>query len=241
MKNLLLLPLIAISLMATAQTTSIPDVIFEQALINLGYDNVIDGGVLTANISGVTSLVVQSQNISDLTGIEDFTALTYLNCASNILTSLDVSQNTALQTLECSSNPLTSLDVSQNTALEHLECSSNPLTSLDVSQNTALTELFCGGNQLTNLDLSNNVDSLSMVGCSNNQLTCLNVANGNNNNLNINAQNNPGLTCIEVDDVAWSTANWLSIDSLTSFSTNCGNPCSSTASPGLYVIDVCGK
>ena len=240
MKNLLLLPLIAISLMATAQTTSIPDVNFEQALINLGYDNVIDGGVLTANISGVTSLVVQSQNISDLTGIEDFTALDHLNCNNNQLTSLDVSQNTALEHLDCSNNQLTSLDVTQNTALEDLYCYNNQLTSLDVSQNTALTWLNCNNNQITNLDLSNNVDSLSMVGCGNNQLTCLNVANGNNNNLNINAQNNPGLTCIEVDDVAWSTANWLSIDSLTSFSTNCGNPCSSTASPGLYVIDVCG-
>ena len=42
MKKLLLLPLIAISLVATAQTTAIPDANFEQRLINLGLDNVID-------------------------------------------------------------------------------------------------------------------------------------------------------------------------------------------------------
>jgi Leucine-rich repeat (LRR) protein len=52
---------------------------------------------------------------------------------------LDVSQNTALTYLDCDSNQLTSLDVSQNTALTELRCYDNQLTSLDVSQNTALT------------------------------------------------------------------------------------------------------
>jgi hypothetical protein len=55
--------------------------------------------------------------ISNLTGIEAFTALIYLDCVLNQLTSLDVSQNTALTYLLCYDNQLTSLDVSQNTAL----------------------------------------------------------------------------------------------------------------------------
>ena len=33
--------------------------------------------------------------------------------------------------------------------------------------------------------------------------------------------NNPLLDCIEVDDAAWSTANWTYIDSQRYFSTNC--------------------
>jgi hypothetical protein len=226
MKKLLLLPLIAISFVVTAQTTAIPDANFEQALITLGYDNVIDGGVLTANISGVTSLDVQSQNISDLTGIEDFTALTYLICGSNQLTSLDVSQNTALLGLICGSNQLTSLDVSQNTALEDLWCPNNQLTTLDVSQNTALDYLVCDTNQLTNLD----VTGLLGFNCSHNQLTCLNI--GQTGSLfGVSAFANPDLTCIEVAD---SSSYWyvgmnqsiFLIDSQTSFSTNCGNYCS---------------
>ena len=52
-----------------------------------------DDSVLTANISGVTSLGVSLQGISDLTGIEDFSALTYLNCNSNSLLTLNLSQN----------------------------------------------------------------------------------------------------------------------------------------------------
>ena len=98
------------------QYTSIPDQNFEQALIDFGYDDVIDRKVLTMNIDTVKKLNVWKKYISDLTGIEDFTALTYLNCDDNQLTSLDVSGCTALTDLNCSYNQLTNLDLSNNTA-----------------------------------------------------------------------------------------------------------------------------
>jgi hypothetical protein len=52
----------------------------------------------------------------------------------------------------------------------------------------------------------------------------LNVKNGNNVNFNyFDAQNNPNLTCIQVDNVAYSNANWsANKDAGASFSTNCG-------------------
>ena len=136
MKKLLLL-FTLIPCIALGQTL-IPDANFEQALIDLSYDTgTPDGSVPTGNISGVTFLNVASKSISDLTGIADFTALTYLSCYSNQLTSLDLSNNTALGTLQCGNNQLTSLDVSNNTALTFLDCRSNQLTSLDLSNNTA--------------------------------------------------------------------------------------------------------
>ena len=52
--------------------------------------------VVTDSINSVTVLNVSNDSISNLTGIEDFTALTYLHCSSNQLTSLNVSNNTAL-------------------------------------------------------------------------------------------------------------------------------------------------
>ena len=62
--------------------------------------------------------------------------------------------------------------------------------------------------------------------CENNQLNCLNVKNGNNNNIqSFKAQNNPSLTGIEVDNIAYSTTNWSSIDPQTSFSTSCITHC----------------
>ena len=129
-----------------SQYTAIPDQNFEQALIDLGYDNVIDGQVLTSNIDTITVLNVNRISILDLTGIEDFIALKKLVCIGNQLTRLDVSKNTALTVLSCWHNQLTSLDVSQNTALTVLNCWHNQLTSLDVSKNTALTFLNFGSN-----------------------------------------------------------------------------------------------
>ena len=227
MKNLLFVLCLTTAFNIKAQTTAIPDSNFEQALINLGYDTVpINGSVLTSNISGVTYLDVFNKNISDLTGIADFTALTYLYCGGNLLTSLDVTQNTALTSLGSTGNQLTSIDVTQNTALTDLYCGGNQLTSIDVTQNTALTYLYCAENQLTSLDVTQNT-ALTGLYCEGNQLMCLNMKNGNNSNfIQINITNNPNLNCIEVDDVAYSNANWSSfIDAQTSFSTSCPNPC----------------
>ena len=177
MKKLLLLLFLGFTLLGFSQTTAIPDPNFEQALIYLGYDTApINGSVPTAIISGVTGLDVGYRNIADLTGIEDFTALTSLNCDFNQLTSLDVSNNFALTALFCANNQLTSLDVSNNPALTELGCFDNQLTSLDVSNNTALNYLGCGYNQLTSLDVSNNT-ALNYLGCSYNQLTSLDVSN----------------------------------------------------------------
>jgi len=114
------------------------------------------------------------RSITDLTGIEAFTALTVLICRSNQLTSLDVTQNTALIELNCGANQLTSLDVTQNTALTFLSCRSNQLTSLDVTQNTALNFLYCYSNPLTSLDVTQNT-ALIDLSCDDNQLTSLDV------------------------------------------------------------------
>ena len=272
MKKILPLLILFTPLFSIGQFTAIPDANFEQALIDLGHDTgAPDGQVVTDSISGITSLHVNTKSISDLTGIEDFTALTNLECRSNQLTSLDLSQNTALTELNCFDNFLTSLDVTQNTALTYLKCSSNQLTSLDVTQNTALTNLLCYSNQLTSLDVTQNTaltdldcynnqltsldvtenTALTLLLCEVNQLTCLNVANGNNTFLtSFYAVNNPSLTCIEVDDVAYSAANWTPyIDAGVTFSNNCSNACSSVGIEEysnqprklIRIIDLLGK
>jgi len=208
--------------------TNIPDSNFEQALINLGYDSGSpDGTVPTSNIASIVSLSVSNQNISDLTGIEDFTSLEHLWCTYNQLTSLNVSNNTNLVILNCDGNLLTTLDLSNNLSLFQLSCQYNQITSLDLSQNTMLSGVDCYGNQLTELDLSLNVN-LDSLGCANNNLTCLNVKNGNNLNLFIISSENPQLVCIEVDDATWSAANWTYIDPASSFDISCNNSCSSS-------------
>lgn len=183
-----------------SQNTFVPDDNFEQALIDLGYDTVLDDNVLTANISGITDLDVINLNISDLTGIEDFISLTNLDCSNNQLTSLNVSQNTNLIELYCSANQLPSLDVTNLPNLVRLWCFNNQLSNLDVTQNPGLISLRCENNQLTSLDTSSNIN-LNVLACEQNLITTLDVSNslnlnrfqcGNNRltNLNIIANTN---------------------------------------------------
>ena len=88
----------------------------------------------------------------------------------------------------------------------------------------SLTSLNCGFNQLTSLNVSA-CTALTYLDCTYNQLTSLDVKNGNNINMYADsflAYNNPNLSCIEVDNVAWSNNNWYySIDTTASFSLNC--------------------
>ena len=187
--------LLFVPILAFSQYTSIPDQNFEQALIDLGYDNIIDGQVFTPSISSVTSLDIDGLNIYKLTGIEDFTALTFLYCNDNQLTILDLTNNTSLNRLFCHNNQLTSLDVSSNSYLTRLHCYNNQLTSLDITNNTALNNLFCYDNQLTSLDVSNNT-ALTYLYCSYNQLTNLDVSQ--NTALNRLYCNNNQLTNLDV-------------------------------------------
>ncbi len=131
--------------------------------------------IYDTDVASIEILDVSSKNIESLAGIEYFTALTDLNCSSNKLETLDVSNNTALKELYCYMNQLETLDVISNTALTDLDCSNNQLKTLDVSSNTALTDLDCSNNQLTTLNVSNT--ALTSLKCSNNQLTELDVSN----------------------------------------------------------------
>jgi len=206
-----------------AQNVNIPDANFKayllgESAINTNGDTEIQ---VSEAIAFTGTIDCAGVGIYSLTGIEAFTVLTILLCHQNQLTTLDLSSNTALTKLSCFSNALTTLNVSNNTDLTNLDLSFNYLTLLDVSNNTALTNLICRNNQLTNLNVSNNA-ALYVLSCDNNQLSVLNVKNGNNGNLtDFYALSNPNLTCIQVDNAAYSSANWTNIDAITSFSENC--------------------
>ena len=184
-----------------------------------GYPN--NGLVCTANIDTVTTLDVENQGIANMSGLEDFTAISYLRCNGNSLTNLDVSANLNLSVFYCYENELTSLDVSNNPALTILFPSYNNLTELDVSANPLMEKINCGFNAITSIDVTNN-PALWYFGCRGNALESLDVRNGNNTIMTaFNSTENPDLTCIDVDDETWSNANWTGIDAWTSFSTDC--------------------
>jgi len=92
MRKILLFLVEIISISISAQTTSIPDQGFEQALIDLGIDSdqTLNGQVLTSDVASVTSLdlSLNNNNIQDPTlihnidGIEDFVSLEVLDISN---------------------------------------------------------------------------------------------------------------------------------------------------------------
>jgi len=136
MKKIFLIFLM-LPLFTLAQKTYVPDGAFEQALINLDLDDIFDDSVFTSAIDTVQILYLSNDGIADLTGIENFTALTGLFCNDNQLTELDLSNNPNLFELNCRNNLLTSLDVrnGNNLGLWYFTATFNPdLYCIDVDE-----------------------------------------------------------------------------------------------------------
>ena len=108
--------------------TYIPDDNFEQAIIDLGFDDILDDYVLTSNIDKIGGLGLIDKNISDLTGIEDFTALLNLDLSGNNLSSINLSKNKILRNVNLSRNKFSEIDLTQNYELEALILDNNYLT-----------------------------------------------------------------------------------------------------------------
>ena len=140
-------------------TVNFPDAIFRDYVVNSknGSNFVFsasNGGGITSLYLGKSSGTNESAKIATLKGIEYFTALTYLDCSYNKLTTLDLSKNKALKTLYCNNNQLGTLDLSQNTELGSVNCNNNQLATLTLGNNSALQNLNCANNpSLKTLDI----------------------------------------------------------------------------------------
>lgn len=250
---------------------NIPDVALKAALVgNASINTNLDGEIQCSEAAAFTGFLgLSNLGISDLTGLEAFTAATQLDISGNNLTSFDISANTALTTFDCSvlgltgtvtfdaansallnvfvdGNQLTGVDVSALSNLRHLDFGFNGLTSIDLSSNAQLRILVADFNDLTALDLSNN-PLLTDISCTQNDivsldfsqnpllvtmnaqinpsLVYLNVANGNNTNFTYYSSiATPNLSCVQVDDVVYSTNNWPNVDAANTFNTFCTPP-----------------
>lgn len=192
MKKILPILLLFASI-AEAQIVSIPDANFKAVLLSASPGNMIaystvapfdtcaidtngDGEIQEAEAAVISSLNVNSSEITNLTGISAFTNLVSLYCPNNSLTSVDMSTLTTLKNFDCSWNFLTALDITALVNLETLICGNNSLTSLDVGPLANLSFLDCNKNELTaitNLPLATNLVNLY---CDRNQITALPVA-----------------------------------------------------------------
>ena len=211
MKNVFILLFLVFCGMASAQIIDFPDANFKNALVNtkcvdFGFDYVgdadadlnNDGEIDENEASAVKVLYVPNKAIQSLVGIEKFNNLSYLDCTSNKLTSLDLQGLENLVELDCTSNKLTSLNVQGLLKIKSLYCSDNQLTNLDVSGLSKITYLTCDHNYLTSLEISDLVN-LEVLFCNDNQLTSMIIKNVYYDD-NIFFENNPNLEYICCDE-----------------------------------------
>lgn len=110
-----------------------------------------------SNLTGLTSLYLESKNISNL-DLSKNVNLTDLNLNNNDISNIDLSKNVNLTVLNLEINKLTGIDLSNNINLSRLKLGYNELKNLDLSNNINLTLLYSDKNKIINLDLSKNVN-----------------------------------------------------------------------------------
>ena len=141
-------------------TFNFPDKNFRDVVKTFDTD---DNNILSdTEVAAVKEIDCKGRAITNLKGIEYFTALEYLYCYDNELTELDLRRNTKLKELNCSTNRLTVLDLSQNPKLKRVICSDNALTALNLSSNSKLTDLNASGN-IREITLTGNTFDLSSL------------------------------------------------------------------------------
>ena len=155
--------------------TTISDSNFEQALIDLGIDDTLDGSVLKSSVINVTELVLNNKNISSFDGIQDFEKLYNFWANDNSLSTLNLSANTKLKFIYVDNNNISSINVQNFPELEKLSFINNNISNVDISNNSALQQLIINGNNFSQLDVSSNPD-LNILDTRNNNIGCIKVS-----------------------------------------------------------------
>ena len=142
--------------------TVIADANFERALISMGLDDVVDGRVLTSNISSITQLSIRKEyyNPTTASGIT-FSSLfsdngyAYATGTSNLITDVTGLENfKSLRVLWFDNQKATNFNFSNMKNLQYLSLWQAPITSIDVSGLTKLKLLGLGETSLTTVDIS---------------------------------------------------------------------------------------
>lgn len=242
-KNILSLIFLIIGTLGSAQIINFPDPNFKASLLAAGpglqiasgtasipgnifvkIDTNNDGEIEVAEALAITKLWLQNANITNLSGLENFSNLTEFNCYGNSISNMDLSPLSQLTRITIPYNHIVSLNVTGLSSVEWLNCPNNDLTSLDLTGLTSMYQLQCQNNQLTFLNISN-ANNLSSINCENNFLTNLDISNittlhnlncsSNNLNslnlknifaqINVNFAANPNLQYVCADDVELAT------------------------------------
>ncbi|GGW67026.1 putative secreted protein (Por secretion system target) [Winogradskyella epiphytica] len=199
-------------------------------------------GITVTEVSGqdhVTGIDFYFNNLDGPLPVEigDLTELLFMSFWNNNLTGPipnELGNCIKLETISLEDNQLTGdipTSLSNLTAMTSFWLNGNNLSGdiPDIFSGWTNLEYFSIGNAnlfpgvsndfTGSLDLSLN-SSLTLCWVDHTMISVLNIQNGNNTNTTdgyFNAENNPNLTCVLVDDASYSMANWTNIDETATF------------------------
>ena len=189
-------------------------------LLNVAFNNISTLDV-TKNYN-LLGLAIFSNKIRDI-DVRSNGLLKQLSVGKNPMPFINLKNNGNLQDLEISATLIKDLDLSTNTLLRRFRCFGTPIEELNLEANPLLTRFEFGGNtkvEEINLLKQTSLDTLNIS--QNINLSALNLKNGSNSKiLSFTSVQNPKLSCINVDNVNYSTTNWIFRDPTVTFDTNC--------------------
>jgi hypothetical protein len=182
----------------------IPDLLSSKTLTHI-YTSGISYSC-SATGRGITGFKAESRRIISI-DTHATPYLNYLNCTSDQVTSLNLTNNLELLSLYCGGNELSSLNLLHNTKLQTLTCSDNKLKSLDVSPLPALKKVIAHTNPLTRINICalGSLSYLSCLNCSldadelNSVFDSLPILNVSSASKNLFIANNPGSSGCQVE------------------------------------------
>lgn len=180
---------------------------FNQSLSNIDLSNNINLRMVFLNRCNLGTIdVTNNVNLEDLILGQIVTYAPFQSYTPNHIQNIDVSQNPKLKALSIDDNEITNIDLQNNQLLEVFLCSNNPINDIDLSLAPNLQHMVIKDNP---------------------NLNTINLKNHHNADI-ITAElnNNPSLSCIEVDDATTAIAgtgiysNWV-VDNNAVFSDDC--------------------
>ncbi|WP_245553852.1 leucine-rich repeat domain-containing protein [Cytophaga aurantiaca] len=163
----IVLLMIAVSIQTVAQPfVTLPDANFKNRLQSIN-PSLISGNQLNIGVAQnfTGDLLLSGANISDLTGLQYFSATYKIDVSGNNVTSIPNISTTSIKYLYAYNNQLTSLpNLSALTNLIELQVQNNKLTSLPALNSLgSLNTLIATNNKLTSLPPINNLVGLKIL------------------------------------------------------------------------------
>ena len=177
--------------------------------------------LILGNHPNLELLAIDVNLISSI-DLSPYPKLRYFRGDATSISNLNFSNNPLMEKIYADDCNLNNINLNGCTKLETLDVDNNQLNYLNIEDSDNIVDLFAYNNNISYLDVSH-CSKLDRLKINKNQLTYLNLQNGNNHNMSNYpaASDNPNLTCVNVDDVAYSNANWTGFDSQSYFSTTC--------------------